>query len=67
VLELRYVHDKMRTLEAHSISLEAQKFRAPMQPVCRREAQLRSHRIVSLAAWAGSRLQGVRGPWHGGA
>ena len=33
----------MGTLESHAVSLEAQKFRAPMQPVCRREAQMRAH------------------------
>jgi len=33
----------MGTLESHATSLEAQKFRAPMQPIDRREAQMRAH------------------------
>jgi len=42
-VEITRVQHKMGTLESHAVSLEAQKFRAPMQPVCRREAQLRAH------------------------
>jgi hypothetical protein len=43
VVETTGIQHKMGTLEARSITLEAQKFRAPMQPIDRREAQMRSH------------------------
>jgi hypothetical protein len=43
VVKTTRIQHKMGTLEARSITLEAQKFRAPMQPIDRREAQMRAH------------------------
>ena len=43
VVQTTRIQHKMGTLKARSITLEAQKFRAPMQPIDRREAQMRAH------------------------
>jgi len=43
VLETARIEHEMRALKSHAVSLEAQKFRASMQPVSRGEAQLRAH------------------------
>ncbi len=37
------VNHEVGALESHAGALEADEFRASMQPVCRREAQLRAH------------------------
>jgi len=43
VVETAGIQHEIGTLESHAVSLEAQKFRAPMQPVGRCEAQMRAH------------------------
>ena len=43
ILKTPRIDHEMRSRKSHAVSLEAQKFRAPMQPVGRGEAQLRAH------------------------
>jgi len=42
-VETTRIQHEMGTLKSRSAALEAQKFRAPMQPIDRREAQMRAH------------------------
>ena len=43
ILKIPRIDHEMRSRKSHAVSLEAQKLRAPMQPVGRGEAQLRAH------------------------
>jgi len=43
VIQNTRIDHEVGALESHTGALEADEFRASMQPVCRREAQLRAH------------------------